>query len=210
MKCVLCIKESYSKGKKVNIFTFAYGQAGSGDPPPLTISLTVKYPGFFTPSLIHNKSYPGWQSSWNCPPQRYWCSNAGCQKGTRQAQSCRWSQLGRYHLIRIQRKHRKQTFVSSFKADWIICPSAKECIVYQVIWSNCDWAVPGDKKYPACCFLTLIWRLWLVGRSAVRPFSLCWQTLSWASRSAKNLPEYITIYVFLPGIFQLLTVYFVL
>ena len=34
MKCVLCIKESYSKGKKGKIFTFAYGQAGSGDPPP--------------------------------------------------------------------------------------------------------------------------------------------------------------------------------
>ena len=34
MTVVLCIKESYSKGKKVNIFTFAYGQAGSGDPPP--------------------------------------------------------------------------------------------------------------------------------------------------------------------------------
>ena len=29
MKCVLCIKESYSKEKKVKIFTFAYGQAGS-------------------------------------------------------------------------------------------------------------------------------------------------------------------------------------
>ena len=27
MTVVLCIKESYSKGKKVNIFTFAYGQA---------------------------------------------------------------------------------------------------------------------------------------------------------------------------------------
>ena len=26
MKCVLCIKESYSKGKNVKIFTFAYGQ----------------------------------------------------------------------------------------------------------------------------------------------------------------------------------------
>ena len=34
MKCVLPIKESYSKGKKVKIFTFAYGQAGSDDPPP--------------------------------------------------------------------------------------------------------------------------------------------------------------------------------
>ena len=32
IKCVLCIKESYSKEKKVNIFTFAYGQARSGDP----------------------------------------------------------------------------------------------------------------------------------------------------------------------------------
>ena len=39
MTVVLCIKESYSKGKKVNIFTFAYGQGQAGgsegvDPPP--------------------------------------------------------------------------------------------------------------------------------------------------------------------------------
>ena len=35
MKCVLCIKESYSKGRKGQHFsTFAYGQAGSGDPLP--------------------------------------------------------------------------------------------------------------------------------------------------------------------------------
>ena len=33
--------------KKVNIFTNAYGQAR----PTLTVSLTVKYPVFFTPSL---------------------------------------------------------------------------------------------------------------------------------------------------------------
>ena len=26
IKCVFCIKESYSKGKNVKIFTFAYGQ----------------------------------------------------------------------------------------------------------------------------------------------------------------------------------------
>ena len=47
MKCVLCIKESYSKGEKVKIVTFAYGQAGSGDPTPITVSLTVKYPFFY-------------------------------------------------------------------------------------------------------------------------------------------------------------------
>ena len=51
MKCVFFfIKESYSKEKKVKIFTFAYGQAG-GPSPSLTASLTVKYP-FFTASQV--------------------------------------------------------------------------------------------------------------------------------------------------------------
>ena len=53
MKCVLCIKESYSKEEKVKIFTFAYSQAGSGA-PHLTVSLTVKFAFFyaFPKSLI--------------------------------------------------------------------------------------------------------------------------------------------------------------
>ena len=33
MKCVLSIKELYSKGEKVKIFTFAYCQVGRGGPP---------------------------------------------------------------------------------------------------------------------------------------------------------------------------------
>ena len=41
------------------IFTFAYGQAGSGDPsPPLTVSLTVKYPVFFTASKRKQMKVP--------------------------------------------------------------------------------------------------------------------------------------------------------
>ena len=51
MKCVFCIKESYSKGKKVNIFTFAHGQAGSGDPTPPYSQSCRKIPVFFTASL---------------------------------------------------------------------------------------------------------------------------------------------------------------
>ena len=47
MKCILCIKDSYTKGKKVKNFTFAYGQAGSDDPPPLTVTLPVKYLLFY-------------------------------------------------------------------------------------------------------------------------------------------------------------------
>ena len=39
--------------KWVKIFTFAYGQGRQGWPPrPLMVSLTVKYPGFFTSRLI--------------------------------------------------------------------------------------------------------------------------------------------------------------
>ena len=52
MKCVLCIEESYSKGKIVKIFTFSYGQAGSGDPHPPYGQPDRKIPVFFTPSLI--------------------------------------------------------------------------------------------------------------------------------------------------------------
>ena len=54
MKCVLCIKESYSKGEKVKIVTFAYGQAGSGDPNPTPYGQPDrKIPiVFFTPSLM--------------------------------------------------------------------------------------------------------------------------------------------------------------
>ena len=51
MKCVLCIKESYSKEKKVKIFTFGYGQAGSGDPTLPYGQPDRKIPRFFMPSL---------------------------------------------------------------------------------------------------------------------------------------------------------------
>ena len=41
-----CFLPVGTEDKKDKIFTFAYGQAGSGEPPtPLTVSLTVKYPG---------------------------------------------------------------------------------------------------------------------------------------------------------------------
>ena len=33
--------------KSPKIFTNATVRPGAGDPPPLTVSLTVKYPGFF-------------------------------------------------------------------------------------------------------------------------------------------------------------------
>ena len=41
MKCVLIIKESYSKGKKES-FTQAYGQAGRDDAPPLPYGQPLK------------------------------------------------------------------------------------------------------------------------------------------------------------------------
>ena len=48
IETVFCASRNHiSRGKKVKIFTFAYGQGGSGDPPPLTVSLTVKYPFFY-------------------------------------------------------------------------------------------------------------------------------------------------------------------
>ena len=37
--------------KYIKIFTFAYGQGQGGCPPPSTVSLTIKYLLFFTPSL---------------------------------------------------------------------------------------------------------------------------------------------------------------
>ena len=42
-----------SMKKWINIFTFAYRQ---GPPPHLTVSLTVKYPFFFTPRLNGHKT----------------------------------------------------------------------------------------------------------------------------------------------------------
>ena len=50
MKCLISIKESYSKGEKANIFTHAYGQAMRGD-PSLMVRVTMIYP-FFSPSLF--------------------------------------------------------------------------------------------------------------------------------------------------------------
>ena len=44
-------KNQVSMKKWVNIFTFAYGQGRGGWPPPLMVSVTVKYP-FFYPYLM--------------------------------------------------------------------------------------------------------------------------------------------------------------
>ena len=60
-KSVLSIKESFSMGKKPNIFTNAYGQAGGVDPPPLvTGSMTVKKPVLVLDLLIFCSARPGY------------------------------------------------------------------------------------------------------------------------------------------------------
>ena len=53
IKCVLSVEESKFNERKIKIFTFAYGQGLGGWPPhpPLTVSLTVKYPFFLTTPL---------------------------------------------------------------------------------------------------------------------------------------------------------------
>ena len=49
--CVLSVKEANFNGKTIKIFTFVYGQGRGGwSPPPLTVSLTLKYPIFFDES----------------------------------------------------------------------------------------------------------------------------------------------------------------
>ena len=50
MKCVLCIKESYSKGKRIKIFTFAFGTLGAVTPPSYG-QPDRKMPVFFSVSL---------------------------------------------------------------------------------------------------------------------------------------------------------------
>ena len=62
MKCVLCIKKSYYKGEKDKIFTFGYGQAGSGDPPHPYGQPDRKIPVFFYAFPKVMKIYPNCSS----------------------------------------------------------------------------------------------------------------------------------------------------
>ena len=64
--------------KWVTIFTFAFGQ-GRGGWPPFTVSLTVKYPLFFTPSLMLGGHKNIWMEPIFSPlPPFYWvhCSSS--------------------------------------------------------------------------------------------------------------------------------------
>ena len=79
-----------------------------------------------------------------------------CQKDTRTVQSCRWSQLGRILGSKVIK--RQNTFVGSLKSYWIFCSTAQECVVNQLIWRNCDWAVPEEegKLHSMFCFVKIV------------------------------------------------------
>ena len=79
-----------------------------------------------------------------------------CQKDTRTVQNCRWSQLDRISWSRMISG--QNTFVGSLKCYWIFCSIAQECVVNQLIWRNCDWAVPAEegKLHSMFCFVKIV------------------------------------------------------